>query len=177
MVSTKSSDECMEKTSAGEASPEQKMKELEEELAKKTTEAEDNAKKAIYLQADYENLKKRAAKEKEEYIRQANESLILELIDIYENLGRAADNARKAGDEKISRGIDMIFGQMRSVLEKHGLKEIKSAGEAFDPYLHEAVMQGQSDEHEDGTVLEEYQKGYTLNTKVIRYSKVKVSKR
>jgi len=63
------------------------------------------------------------------------------------------------------------------VLEKHGLKPIKAVGEKFDPYLHEAMMQEVDDDHEEDTVLEEIQRGYTLNMKVIRCSKVKVSKR
>ena len=131
----------------------------------------------MYLKADLENYKKRTARERDEFVKFANEGLILDLLDVYENLERALDTARKSSDDKMAKGLEMIYGNMKAVLEKYGLKPIKAVGEKFDPYLHEAVMQEVSDDHEDETVLEEYQKGYTLNMKVIRYAKVKVSKR
>lgn len=150
---------------------------LEAELARKSKLADDYLNALRYLQADFENNKKRAAKEKEEYIRFANESLIIELIDAYENLERALETARKSSDASMVKGLEMVYGNMKVVLEKHGLKPIKSVGEKFDHNKHEAMLQEESPDHEEDTVLEEFQKGYTLNSKVIRYSKVKVSKR
>lgn len=143
-------------------------------LAKKQVDEYKNL--AMYLRADLENYKKRVARERDDYVKSANETLILELLDVYENLERAVATARKA-DDSMAKGLEMIYANMKTVLDKHGLKPIKTVGEKFDPYLHEAMMQEVDDDHEDDTVLEEIQRGYTLNMKVIRYAKVKVSKR
>jgi molecular chaperone GrpE len=143
-------------------------------LAKK--QVEEYKTLAMYLRADLENYKKRAAREREEYVKYANESLILELLDAYENLERALAAVKKA-DASTAKGLEMVYSNMKSVLEKHGLKAIKSVGEAFDPYLHEAMMQEVDNDLDEDTILEEIQRGYTLNMKVIRYAKVKVSKR
>jgi molecular chaperone GrpE len=150
---------------------------IESKLAQKTREADEYKAMVMYLKADLENYKKRTARERDEFVKFANGGLILDLLDVYENLERALDTAKKSSDDKMAKGLEMIYGNMKAVLEKYGLKPIKAVGEKFDPYLHEAVMQEVSDDHEDETVLEEYQKGYTLNMKVIRYAKVKVSKR
>jgi molecular chaperone GrpE len=147
---------------------------LKEELAKKTKEVEDYKNVAMYLKADLDNYKKRTAREREDFVKFANESLIIELLDVYENLERALATAK---DDAMAKGLDMIYNGMKAVLEKHGLKPIRTIGEKFDPYLHEAMLQEIDDDKEDGTVLEEIQRGYTLNMKVIRYAKVKVSKR
>jgi molecular chaperone GrpE len=149
----------------------------EPQLAQKIKEADEYRAMVMYLKADLENYKKRTVRERDEFVKFANEGLILDLLDVYENLERALDTARKSSDEKMAKGLEMIYANLQAVLEKHGLKLIKTVGEKFDPYLHEAVMQEVSDDHEDETILEEYQKGYTLNMKVIRYAKVKVSKR
>lgn len=171
MDSTQASDKNAEKTQkAGEE------QELQAELAKRAKEVEEYKTLTMYLRADMENYKKRAAREKEEFARFANESLILELLDVYENLGRAVETARKT-DDQMAKGLDMIYARMKAVLESHGLKPIKTVGEKFNPYMHEAVMQEVDEEHDDDTVLDEFQKGYTLNAKVIRCAKVKVSKR
>lgn len=143
-------------------------------LAKKQVDEYKNL--AMYLRADLENYKKRVAREREDHVKCANESLILELLDVYENLERAVETARKSNDA-MAKGLEMVYANMKAVLEKHGLKPIQAVGEKFDPYLHEAMLQEVDDDREEDTVLEEIQRGYTLNMKVIRYSKVKVSKR
>ncbi len=164
-------DEGTETASKGQ-SPEKPA----DELALAQKQVEEYRAMAMYLRADLENYKKRAAREREEYIKYASESLILEILDVYENLERALDMAKKT-DGSMARGLEMIYSDLKSVLEKHGLKAIEAVGKKFDPYLHEAVMQAVDNDHEDDTVLEEFQRGYTLNMKVIRYAKVKVSKR
>jgi|SRR5271157_79944 len=149
---------------------------LKDELAKKTKDVEDYKNAAMYLKADFDNYKKRIAREREDFVKSANESLIIELLDVYENLERALATARTT-DDAMAKGLEMIYAGLKAVLEKHGLKPIRTIGEKFDPYLHEAMLQEIDDEKEDGTILEEIQRGYTLNMKVIRYAKVKVSKR
>jgi molecular chaperone GrpE len=147
-----------------------------DELALAQKQAEEYKTMAMYLRADLDNYKKRAAREREEYIKYASESFILEIINVYENLERALEMARKK-DEAMAKGLEMIYSDLKAVLEGHGLKPIKAVGEKFDPYLHEAVLQSVDNGHEEDTVLEEIQRGYTLNMKVIRYAKVRVSKR
>jgi len=167
MDSAEASDNCAQK---------EEEQSLKDELAKKTKEVDDYKNVAMYLKADLDNYKKRTAREREDFVKFANESLIVELLDVYENLERALATARKT-DDAMAKGLEMIYAGMKAVLEKHGLKPIRTIGEKFDPYLHEALMQEIDDDKEDGTVLEEIQRGYTLNMKVIRYAKVKVSKR
>jgi molecular chaperone GrpE len=157
------------------------IKELEdtkkqlEETRQQQKECKDSL---LRLSAEFENVRKRTLKEKEEFVKYANEKLILELIDIMENLERGLENAKKAENkDKLIEGMELIYKQFKNVLEKNGLTPIKALGEKFDPYKHEAMMQTITDEYEDGTILEEFARGYMLNNKVIRYSKVRVSKR
>ncbi|MBU4077675.1 MAG: nucleotide exchange factor GrpE, partial [Euryarchaeota archaeon] len=114
--------------------------------------------------------------EKEEFVKYANEKLIIELIDIMESLERGLENAKGSSNkEKLILGVDLIYKQFKTALEKNGLVAIKALGEKFDPYKHEAMMQTPSDDDEEDVVLEEFSRGYMLNNKVIRYSKVRVS--
>ena len=147
------------------------------EVARLTRQVEEYLTGLRYLQADFENYKKRVAREKEEIVRYANEGLIIELIDVYENLERAATNAKNVDNEQMAKGLEMIYAQMSSIFTKYGVKPIETEGKMFDPHLHEAIMQDSSQDVEDGMILEEYQRGYMLHSKVIRYAKVKVSKR
>ncbi len=151
----------------------------EDEPGKLSAQLDDYRNKLLYLQADFENYRKRVDREKAEYRAFANEGLILELLDVYENLGRALEAAKKRDDAQggqLSKGLEMVHGQMKAVLERHGLKPIEAVGKPFDPRVMEAMMQ-EASESEEGTVLEEFQRGYMLSSKVIRCSKVKVAKR
>jgi molecular chaperone GrpE len=125
------------------------------------------------VQADFENYKKRTEKEKADFTRIACSGLIEEILPIMDTFEIALKN--KENQKEFVKGVEMIYSQLFSTLEKIGLKPIESEGKKFDPYLHEALMQEESDE-EQGVVIEEFQKGYSLNGKVIRHSKVKVSK-
>lgn len=147
-----------------------------DEVARLTRQVEEYLTGLRYLQADFENYKKRVAREKEDVVKYANEGLILELIDVYENMERAVANAKKSGDGQMAKGLEMIYAQMASTLAQHGLKPIEAVGKKFDPHLHEAMMQEASQDVDEGTILDEFQRGYTLYSKVIRYAKVKVSK-
>jgi molecular chaperone GrpE len=143
-----------------------------------SAQLDDYRNKLLYLQADFENYRKRVEREKAEFRATANESLILDLLDVYENLERALEAAKK-GDAQASpmgKGLEMVYGQMKAILGRYGLKPIEAVGKKFDPRVMEAMMQELSGEEED-IVLDEFQRGYTLNSKVIRCSKVKVSKR
>ncbi len=135
---------------------------------------EDYHSQLLRLQADFDNYKKRSEKQIKEYIKYANEGLILKIIDAYEDLERAL-KADKSHDLK--EGVEMIHKKLKDILEGEGLCEIESSGKKFDPYMHEALMVEDHDDYDDGTVIEELGKGYTLDSKVIKYSKVKVCKK
>lgn len=126
------------------------------------------------LQAEFENYKKRAEKENREFVKYANAGLIskiLNTIDTFEIALRNSDD-----HEKFVKGMELIYAQLMSALKSEGLRQIEAAGNKFDPYLHEVMLKQASDK-EEGVVLEELQKGYMLNGKVLRYSKVKISEK
>jgi molecular chaperone GrpE len=153
-----------------EEEPEKELETLRELL-----EAEKD--RCLRLNAEFENLRKRTQKDKEEFVKYANEKLIIELIDIMESYERGLENAKGVtNNDKLIHGMELIYKQLKNVLEKNGLVPIKALGEKFDPYKHEAMMQTPSDNNEEDIVLEEFARGYMLNNKVIRYSKVRVSK-
>ena len=138
----------------------------------KLSKEEDNSKEKEYLdqlqrlQAEFDNYRKRIEKEKTEDSQQNNERLIIGLLNILDNLELALKHTKE-------EGVEMVYSQLYSLLEKQGLKTIKAEGK-FNPELHEALTQEKGEN--DNLILEELQKGYTLNDKVIRPSKVKISK-
>ena len=158
--------------------PEPHEKELIKELEAAKKQLEDEKDRVLRLNAEFDNFRKRTLKEREEFIKYANEKLILELIDVCESLERGLENAKNTDNkDKLIEGMELIYKQFKNVLEKNGLTPIKALGEKFDPYKHEAMMQTLTDECEENTILEEFTRGYMLNNRVIRYSKVRVSKK
>ncbi|PIS29315.1 nucleotide exchange factor GrpE [Candidatus Saganbacteria bacterium CG08_land_8_20_14_0_20_45_16] len=127
--------------------------------------------------ADFDNFKKRTASEKEQFIRFANESLIAELLPIVDNFSRAIEAAEKAGaSEEMIKGLCLVKRQIDDTLTKYGVKEVDALGKPFDPNFHEAIVQKEA-KGEEGVILEEMQKGYTLYGKLIRPAMVIVSKK
>lgn len=150
-------------------------KAVKEEKADNKAMAKEYLEQLQRLQAEFINYRNRADKEKQDLVKYAKEELILKLLDVLDNFERAIDAMSKAKDVKTCvEGIEMILGQLRSILEQEGLKAIEAKGQKFDPYLHEAMAKEDSEEDED-IVIDEFQKGYKLKEKVIRPSKVKVS--
>ncbi len=151
---------------------------LKKELEEKTRLADEYLSRLKYLQADFENYKKMAAREREMYEMCATEGLIKNLLPIIDNLEIAIASAKQGNDiTSFVEGIELIYKDLMAVLGKEGLKPIKAVGEKFDPYLHEVTMTVIDDGLPEGTILEELEKGYMLGSKVIRTSKVKVSKK
>lgn len=149
-----------------------------DELEKVKKQLAEEKDRYLRLNAEFDNLRKRTLKEREEFVKFANEKLILELLDVYESLERGLENAKATNNkDKLIEGMELVYKQFKNLLEKNGLAPIKATGEKFDHYKHEAMMQTLTDECEEDTVLEEFARGYTLNGKVIRYSKVRVSKK
>lgn len=139
------------------------QKELEEQK-KLADEYLDHLKR---LQAEFQNYQKRVVREQEEFTKFAKKELIAELLHVVDNFERALNNIN---DE----GVKLIHNQLVKILEKEGVKEIEALGLQFDPNLHEALAQEESDKKE-GEIIEVFEKGYQLHDRVIRPSKVKVS--
>ncbi|MBQ0041429.1 MAG: nucleotide exchange factor GrpE [Clostridiales bacterium] len=136
---------------------------------------ESESEKYIRLLAEFQNFKKRAAKEKTDIHAYANEKLMSELLPVLDNFERALETKTEEV-ESYAKGMELIFTQMKTALENHGLKEIVALGENFDPNKHSAVMTEESDEYESGKVSKVLQKGYELNGRVIRPAMVAVTK-
>jgi len=150
-----------------------------EEIERIKAEAEAARDRLLRAAAEYENFKKRAEREKEEAMKFIAESIVLDIIPIVDNLDRAIKSAQsdeKKNFDALLQGIEMIQKQMLSVLEKYGVGVIESEGQPFDPRIHEAILQVPSEEYPENTVVQEFERGYTLHDKVIRPAKVIVSK-
>lgn len=151
---------------------EEKKEEKIDEVTELKTQLKEITETLQRVQADFENYKKRIEKEKIEFINFANKELIARLIPLLDNFELALLNKKE--DKDFTKAVEMIYAEFVSFLESQGLKKINAEGK-FDPYLHEALLSEKSDK-EAGVILEELQKGYTLNGYVIRHSKVKVAK-
>jgi molecular chaperone GrpE len=149
-----------------------------QELLKKVEELEGVREKHLRSAADYDNAKKRLAKEREEFIRFSQERLLRDLLPILDNFERAMDHAGEAesdqgGSQGVLAGVELIWKQLLNTLEAHGLKRFSSEGECFDPHLHEAVGEVR-EEGPEGMVAKEIVSGYRLHDRVLRPAKVKV---
>lgn len=131
----------------------------------------------LRLAAEFENYKKRVARDRVEWIRAANEGLLLELLPVLDNLERALAAARKTGSTgALVEGVDLVLRLFQGVLERAGVKPIDSVGQPFDPSMHQAVAVVEAPEAPDQTVLEEVQRGYWIHTRVLRPAMVKVAR-
>ena len=128
------------------------------------------------LQADFENFKRRTKIQNEDFAKYASADIIRELLDISDNLDRAAQALKTNGAESVYEGIGLIHDQLCNILSRNGVRRIESVGELFDPRVHEAVMSVNDASLQENVITEEIQKGYKLYDKVIRPSKVKVNR-
>jgi molecular chaperone GrpE len=133
--------------------------------------------KYIRILAEFENARKRNERDRAELIKYAHEEVIIETLSIYEDMERSLEAAKKfSADANISKGLELVVGKMRELLNSYDVKPVESVGKKFDPACHEAMMQAESQEHDDGTIIEEFQRGYKLGDRVVRTAKVKVAK-
>ncbi len=176
-------EEEVQEEAAAQEEPAEEAAEPEEKAAEpeKGTEEDPRDKKIeelnakyMRLMADFQNQKKRFDKEKADIHQYANEKIVKNLLEVLDNFERALD-ATKDADPSLHEGMELIFKQLMAALEKAGVAEIKALGEEFDPNFHNAVMMEETDEYESNKVSEVMQKGYTLNSRVIRPSMVKVA--
>jgi len=128
----------------------------------------------LRLAAEFENYKKRATRERLEYVALANERLVKDLLPILDDLERALEAAAEHEEAKLEDGVRLVHRSLAQLLEREGLKQIDTEG-AFDPHVHEALLAQPSEEHESGDVLDVIQKGYKLGDRVIRPARVIVS--
>jgi len=151
--------------------------ELEEELARKEKEATDNYDKYLRAVADLDNYKKRVIREKADIIKYGKKDVIKDILPFVDSLDRALAHADNSDVQAFKEGIKLIQEQLLSCLKKHGVEKIDSVGLDFDPNFHEAMMQVESEEHAENKVVNEVQKGYLLNGRLLRPSKVCVCKK
>jgi molecular chaperone GrpE len=127
----------------------------------------------LRLAADFENYKKRAARERAEYVTLANERLVAELIPILDDLERALSAAEEHQEARLEDGVRLVYRSLAALLERHGVKAIETDGK-FDPHVHEALL-SQPSEAEEGSVIDVVQKGYKLGDRVVRPARVVVA--
>jgi molecular chaperone GrpE len=159
----------------GSITPEQ-LAELKERAAK----ADEHWDRLLRTTADFENFKKRAAREKQDATKYANESLLQKLIPILDNFDMAlsaTQNAQTDAVQSLQTGVNMIYQQFRNAMAEAGLEEISAEGKPFDPNLHEAVSQKETDEVPEGNVVQQLRKGYKLRDRLLRPASVVVAKR
>jgi len=163
--------ETSEAPEAAEAQPEEDPR-----VAELKRQAEENYNRYLRAQADFDNYRRRTQKEKEELAQYANMKLIGQLLPVLDNFERAFQASQESEEAKsFMKGMDMIFRQLTQVLEAEGLRKMEPVGTPFDPELHQAIMQVESEEHGEGIVVEVVQNGYWLKDKVLRPAMVKVS--
>jgi len=134
--------------------------------------------KCLRMQADLENTRKRLEREKQDFLKFANEGIIVELLNVLDDLERALELAQEKHQDQAAflKGVEMILSHLYEMLKDYGVKPIEAKGKIFDPNFHEALLQEENKEFPQHTIIEELQKGYLLNERVIRTTKVKVTK-
>jgi len=150
-------------------SDEQVQHEEQEDAAAEVVEDD----RLLRLAADFENYKKRAARERDEYVTFANERLIKELLPVLDDLERALQAANEHEEAQLEEGVELVYRSLASLLARNGVKEISTDGK-FDPHVHEALLSQPSDA-EQGSVIDVVQKGYTIGDRVVRPARVIVS--
>jgi molecular chaperone GrpE len=149
--------------------------ELEERLAEVERERDEYLEDLRRVAADFENYRKRAARDQESLIARAHERLVKELLPVVDDLERALEAAAEHEEAKLEEGVRLVHRELRDALSKEGVVEIETNGR-FDPHVHEALL-SQPSEEEDGAILEVIQKGYRLGDRVLRPSRVVISQK
>ena len=157
------------------ADPAGEIERLREALEAKTRELEAQQDRYLRAVAEFDNARKRAARDREEYTRFANEALLRELLPVLDNLDRALQAARSEPAAAVTAGVELIQRELLRVLEKCGVTPFSSVGQPFDPERHEAVARVHSTAQPEMTVVQETARGYLLNGRVLRPAMVTVN--
>lgn len=150
-----------------------------EELEQKAAKAEENWDRLVRTTADFDNFKKRAAREKQEAIKFANEALLKKLIPVLDHFDMAlaaVQPGQDAAAQSLQKGISMVYQQLRGALAEAGLEEVDAEGKPFDPNLHEAVSQRETIDMPEGQVVQQLRKGYKLRERLLRAASVITAK-
>jgi molecular chaperone GrpE len=161
------------KQGAGDESGEKAGTPLEEALAEVARIRD----QLLRTAADFDNFRKRTRREVDDAHKRGKEELLRELLPVFDNLERAAVHAGQASDAKaVADGVGIVLKQFQDTLGKVGIKRIPAVGVAFDPSLHEAIQQVETDDHPPGTIVAEVQPGYAMGDRLLRASMVVVAK-
>ena len=173
MAKVENEEKVQEESTSGVEELNNKEKELNEKLSKVKDELEDIKDRHTRLIAEFDNLKKRSAKEREGLYNSIMSDVISSFLPVIDNLEKAAEAESK--DEEYKKGIELELKQFKDVLSANGVKEIEAVGQPFDPELHEAVSMIKDENLGEKIVASEYRKGYKIGNKVIRHSMVVVA--
>jgi len=164
-----------EATSDIDTDKEKELQEIKAKLEEQIKKNDDYFNRMQRLAAEFDNYKKRTAREKESLYLDAVADVVAAFLPVADNLDRALKAASESSDQPLKEGVELVHKQMRDVLKKLEVEEIKSVGEKFNPDLHNAVMHVTDDSVGENVIVEEFQKGYMVRDRVIRYSMVKVA--
>lgn len=161
-----------------EKKPKDPIKEMEAKLEAAKQEAKESYDRFLRVSAEFENYKKRSAREMNEFKKYANESFIKAMLPVVDNLERAINSSsnNESANSSVVDGVNLTLKEILKVFETFGAKPIESLKKPFDPNFHEAVMQEEAEGIEENTVLRELQKGYIIHDRLLRPAMVVVSK-
>jgi molecular chaperone GrpE len=162
---------------AGEAKTLEAVEPVESEIERLQKEASAMRDLAQRKQAEFENYRKRMERERSDLSRYAGAEVVREILPVVDNLERALRAAPGSSDDQIRDGVAIILRQLQDILSRIGLSEIESLGKPFDPHVHEAVSQTETEEHPEGTVLDVFQRGYQFKDRLLRPAMVSVARR
>lgn len=168
-----SEEEAPEEAASEAAAMQEEIEALKGQVEKLTGDLQEKKDRLLRLQADFDNFRRRSAKEREEISAVVTQNFCKDMLPLLDNFERAMA-AETKDVEVFQKGVEMIFTQFQEVLKKNGLEQIEAVGQKFDPNFHQAVMRVEDPEKEDDTVAQELQKGYMVKGRVIRPSMVQV---
>ena len=177
MTAEKAEEQLVEDAAETTPSPETETAEaapVEDKAAALEAELKEKSDRILRLQADFENFRRRTAKEKEELAAVITQNILTDFLPLLDNFERAMA-VEQSDVEAFQKGVEMIFTQLREVLDKHGLQSIEAEGQTFDPNFHQAVMRVEDSDAPDGTITQVLQKGYQAKGRVIRPAMVQVA--
>lgn len=168
-----SEEEAPEEAAAADAAMQEEIEALKGQVDGLNKDLQEKKDRLLRLQADFDNFRRRSAKEREEISAVVTQNFCKDMLPLLDNFERAM--AAETNDvEAFQKGVEMIFTQFQEILKKNGLEHIEAVGQKFDPNFHQAVMRVEDPEKEDDTVAQELQKGYMVKGRVIRPSMVQV---
>lgn len=177
---TSDKDRVSEKSNSGEEKKQacqDQLKEIQAELETAKQEAKETYDRFLRVSAEFENYKKRSAREMDDLRKYANQFLIVEMLAVVDNLERAlnSSNGNSSNDKCMADGVNLTLKEILKVFEKFNVKPIESIGQSFDPNFHQAMMQEETDDYPENTVITELQKGYMIHDRLLRPSMVVVA--